>query len=357
MTRKHRVLDACSVSQAHGVEPGQKERLAKALVERANVIEWKHEEFAEASERWLDRLIPFASVIEPVDQHEAVVDLSGHPDPEHILLPMILSVQSAVPGMLRVGTGHTRWISKLTSLESVATFDIDQPSVSLKPLPVRFLLPVSQEAIERLKFLGYTTIGSVQDIPWKVLRNQFGLEAQVISKACRGGFHQPVESKYPPASIRSQLTFEGVADSEEVIIRSLGELAQRLAFQLSAGDLQGTEMKAVLEFDEGAPEVRARTFAKPLYSRSTCHAALTALFKPMPEKGMVSLTVVMPNLRKQAFQQEAFGERGRQQSSSESSIDRLNVLFGEGTIRSASNVKPQWHHYARSIWERSLGHG
>ncbi len=351
------ILDACSACRERGVSGGQQEKIARALVEGVVVEPWKESLYVEASRAWLDRLTPFSNVIEPVGQHTAYIDLSSHPDPHSILLVMAVALGN-LPSRVYIGVGTSKWLARLAVMHPISTMEIDRPDEYLKPLPIALLYPVSMESRKRLKFLGYSTIGDVQEVPLDVLRKQFPGEATTIYEACRGGCYAPVLPLYPEASLRSEFRFEGAVDTTDALDRAIEVLAGELAVQLSLADGQGQELELFIETEERGTWMRERSFAKPLYSRLTVHTALKLLLKEPIEDPVLSLRAVMPRVAKQLGTQPGMGlAKDEARKFNEQSVERLGKTFGDRAIVRASTLGLPWHKRFIQEWARSLGHG
>ncbi len=351
------VLDACPACRERGVNGGQQEKIARALVEGVVVEPWKESVYVNASRAWLDRLTPFSDVIEPVGQHAAYIDLSSHPDQHSILLAMAVALGN-LPSRVFIGVGIRKWLAKLAVMHPISTLEIDRPDEYLKPLPIALLYPVSIESRKRLKFLGYSTIGDVQEVPLDVLRKQFLGEATTIYEACRGGSYEAVLPFYPEASIQAEFRFDGAVDTTDALDRAIEVLAGELAIQLSSADGQAQELKLFIDTEERGTWMRERSFAKPLYSRLTVHAALKLLLAEPVGEPVLSLRAVMPRVAKQVGTQPGMGlAKDEVRKFNEHAVERLGKTFGDKAIVRASALRQPWHKRFEREWARSLGNG
>ncbi|HLO98364.1 MAG TPA: hypothetical protein VK171_07205, partial [Fimbriimonas sp.] len=344
ITKDRLVLDACRTSIERGVRRGQSEKLARSLVEGLTLVPWANEDYEEANRAWLDNLVPYTDVIEPVQQHSAFVDLSAHPDPDSVLMSLIISAKQGQSANLRVGVGRRRWLAELATIHQFKGISIDQPDVYLRPLPVSALLPVSVESQKRLAFLGYTTIGAVQQVPLEILKPQFGPEASVIYEAARGGYNQPVLPLYPEEVIRAEMRFEGGVELTEQIEAGLKRIANELAVKLSNCDGQGTELSLILEFEDGRTHTVSRTFAKPIHTYLTALVALALVIKDQITEPVVSIRAIMPRIVKQAGVQGAMPlSKNVERAANELAMNRLAKAFGDGAVVRASTLQKPWH--------------
>ena len=82
MHRDGRALDACPEARAAGILPGMALAEARSVLAGAGrLVAWEEEPYREASRRWLEAVAEYSDAVEPLRQHEALADLTGHPRP------------------------------------------------------------------------------------------------------------------------------------------------------------------------------------------------------------------------------------------------------------------------------------
>ncbi|MEZ0326355.1 MAG: hypothetical protein ACAH95_10655, partial [Fimbriimonas sp.] len=296
VVREKAVLDATPQAIALGVTLGMPFGLAKTLLSKGapegkRIVQWKPEDYEEAQERWLDACLPYTDVIEPIDQHEAFLDFSAHPSPEAVLDSLKL------PENASIGVAKVKWLAKAAlDKDDKNQFAYYAPNLFLDSLPTNMLAPVLPESRARLKFLGYQTAGEIQSISLETLREQFGKEALTIWQAARGRAGKPVQPLYPHAALGARIYFESPVEALETIETAIEEIAVELAKKLEARDLQGSNMRLWIGYEEEPEELLEREFTKPMHSATSLRFAASTLFKT--EKPVTSLRIQLPNLRK-----------------------------------------------------------
>ncbi|MBX7132364.1 MAG: hypothetical protein K1X67_06775 [Fimbriimonadaceae bacterium] len=341
------VLDACPHAQGRGVRIGMSLSEAKATLYEARFVPYKPEDFAEAREKWLLSCAEVSDVVEPLLDHEALIDLSGHPQPVEIadrLLrrlgaasscgvagvmncaprlgqcpsgsrtwqPDFNSMTQSLWGTARGAIARTPWVARLAAdrLFESAPFRlglcsvtyVEDPVSFLSPLPVSCLTPVERAHQERLAFLGYRTIGQVQSAPFSALKAQFGSAGVLIREASLGKVGETVQPLFPPDSVSLRKRFDGEISDSEVLERVLCDLASSLARELTLKDLQGKEVVLSFDFEDGSSMTTERLFVKPLYSVASTTTALLTLFRSLDQEllagGVTQIRVRLPRLKR-----------------------------------------------------------
>lgn len=373
--------------------------LAKTILSKegggAAILPWKAEDYEGRQEEWLGRCVRFSDVIEPVDQHEAFVDLSAHPRPESLLEKLLREL----PEGTRYGVARAKWLARV-ACGAVSDLAYHDPSAFLDELPTSLLEPVSEESRFRLEFLGYRTAGEVALVPLETLKSQFDKEALVIWQAARGRAGEAVRALYPRAVLGERVCFESAVESREAIDAALDELARRVSEKLVDRDLQGSVLRLWVEGESfgglgerecrmgsQAPEpsrvrlrrtsdrnvrptavaltdVQAldntplspveREFAKPMQSFASVRFALSLMCQP--KEPVVSLRVQLPGLKAaNRKQQRLYVARTDSQDTLEHAVGRVKKLYGEEVILRGSELKLPRRVMVLRAWKDATG--
>jgi nucleotidyltransferase/DNA polymerase involved in DNA repair len=352
VVRNRHVLDASDTALGLGVEIGMPIAVAKTLLAKirlgTQIIPWKEEDY---SLDWLDACIPFTDVIEPVDQHEAFLDLTAHPDPFTILQ----SLRAHLPEKTLYGVAHTKWLAKvalqLGDPENLAYF---APNAFLDELPTSLIEPIMPESRNRLEFLGYRTAGYVSDIPLQVLKTQFGKEALAIWQSARGGAGSPIFARYPEASIADRFYFESPVDTREPVAHAIEMLAERLSAKLQAKDLQGSILRLWIGQEDGCEISFEREFSKPMQSAASIRFGCSRLLNI--EKPVTSVRLQLPRLiRANRQQQQLYVARTDSQNAARGAIGQVQKVFGSDAIKLGSDIKLPRRQLVLRAWKDATG--
>lgn len=282
MHRDKRVLDASPSVRAHGVRVGMPLAEAKAVARDARCVAWEEEPYRAAQAAWLDVCAEFSDAIEPERQHAAWVDLSGHPDASEIAVMLAEAVEARLGYAVRIGLAGTKWIAEVAAraahpdLPGLASA-CGGPAAFLAPLGVEWLLPVMPVHRERLRYLGYRTIGGVAGVPYRTLETQFAVEGRRILDAAHGRCFEPVRAVYPPDTLLERFAFEGATEDLMVFDAGLQFLAARISKRLGEQDRCGAELRVWIERESGEVEEVARRFVHPLRTPMSLLAGLRAV--------------------------------------------------------------------------------
>jgi DNA polymerase-4 len=354
VVRDRKVLDACYEAEFLGVSVGMPLGTAKAVLAKQSlgiqVRQWKAEDFKEKQKAWLEVCTQFTDVIEPIDQHEAYLDLSSHSHPFDLWETLRNKIENQTSGIARV-----KWIARAAleknDPERLAYF---APNVFLDELPTSLLEPVALESRRRLEFLGYRTVGDVATIPLETLRSLFGQEALTIWQASRGKSSEAVRALYPEASLADRFYFESPVHQREQIEAALQVLARRLSKRLTDKDLQGSILRLWLGIEDEPEVLVEREFAKPMQSTTSLRFALCTLCEP--KKPLTSLRVLMPQLtRAHRKQQNLYVARTDSVPVFRGAVKQVQKVFGSEAIKLGSEMKLSRRQLVLRAWKDATG--
>lgn len=353
-----KVLDADERSFAKGVTPGMPERQARALLEKGVFKRWEEAQFADAQMEWLDRCLPYSSVIEPAEQHKGFIDLSGHPHPREIALKL----QSALKWPAKMGAAQSKWIAHIASEQAPAghLFDsaVDDARGFLGPLSVDALATVAPEHRERLVFLGCRNIHQVAELPLNVLKGQFGQEAHFIKQAALGRVIQLVDAAYPPKSLAFSMRFEGGAELTQTLDEGLHALANEAAEALISKELQGTEVRMYVEFESGERTGATRKFGKPVRCRTSALSAFRLMIPTAIEEPIAAVRFLLPNLKRVPRVQQELGGKmsaSQKQRSAEAALRSVRTVYGDKAVVAGSQIELPRRVKVLNEWKDATG--
>jgi len=275
VVRDKRVLDANPAAIQRGIQVGMEHRQAANLVQGCLFRLWDREAFVERQTEWLDICAEFTGIVEPIDQHIAALDLSGHPRRIETTEKLVRRLGKHMHLHVAHGAAGSKWVAELASGYLENGLAVRNPEGFLSQLPVENLLPVAPEHRARLEFLGYRTIGQVAKVPLQTLQDQFGQEGLTIALAAKGGVSEPVRALYPLDSLRECFLFESPVEDWETIRLTRNLLASRLAGRLDGRQSSFVTME--IEREDGEVETLERAFTKAIYNPLTTAAALNVL--------------------------------------------------------------------------------
>lgn len=329
------VLDACPVALGAGIRVGMGAGQARAILHELTCFEFSSSLYEEASACWLNRLCAVSDSVEVVEPHQAFVDLTGHPDP----FLTALEVCSSLPFEYRGAVSACRWVAQALA-PALGLLNHPQPFAALSKCGLDKLAPLELSVCERLAFLGYRTIGEIQQLSLATLKSQFGLYGLTIRQATMGMLHEPVVGNYPPCSVSRRLDFDGLCSDSSMVSVGLEKLARELACALSEGDLEAKGLELFVEGESGERSLR-RQFGRALNSSLRLRMALLRLWADMAvAEGVVRLRAVAHEVGAATRRQVCLS--GLVSDSSElpsEAVDRLSRKYGSSVVVAGSSVK------------------
>jgi hypothetical protein len=354
VTRDRKILEPNSAAIAAGVEAGMSIREAKSILGKnpsgipSAFVDWKAEDYFDRRCKWLDACIEFTDVIEPVDQHQAYLDLSSHPSPEEL----VRSIQEATGAS--IGAGRNKWMAycsyETKDSELLAYF---VPEAFLDELPIQLMRLLEEKTRERLMFLGYRTASQLRAIPYETLRSQFGVEAELIRVCALGRGGTAVQAHYPDGSTAERCLFESPVDNLESIYRSLDLLAENIGNRLTALDLVTTHLRLNVILEESI-ETFERTFSKSLQSSQNIRFAARLLAEF--QQPIMGLRLEALELHKSERRQNSlYIARSDSESVIDRSIGKLQKLYGEAALTRGSQIALTRRQLLMRTWKDATG--
>jgi DNA polymerase IV len=333
-----RVLDANEHAMGAGVRVGASLSEAKTIAAGGAFVAWEEETFRTAQEEWLDVCTTYSDRIEPHEQHACYLDLS-HPQPKLIAADLCESLHRNQGLTISAGLAQVKWIAQAAASFGQGLHVVENTPEFLSKLPVRLLLPATEEERVRLKFLGYRRAGDLLSVHLDVLQKQFGARALAIHSAVRGGVREEVQAVYPKASIADRMCFESPVEELECLDRAIKTLSFRLGKRLEASDQQGSEISLTIEGD-GCIRQFARKFTKPMQAPRSLYASLKLILKEAlrdSDEGVVSFRVRMPNLTPSLRTQGSLLQT-KKGVSEKDAFHAVRTALGDSAVRRASEI-------------------
>lgn len=352
------VLDSNTYAAKRGVVPGMALTQARTILREDGVFRTLLPDEGEKEQiRWLDLCADFTGVIEPEDRHTAYLDLSAHPKPFDVaeqLLERLIEV-SGCP--VRFGVGGSKWLARLSAdIDGERLTPLDAETMA--DVSVLKLAPVAPEQLERLRFLGYHSIGLVAGLPVDTLRGQFGDDGLRILLAARGAWQDSVQALYPPDTLNERLIFDGACEDALMLDQALYAIGTRVGNRLLKKEQQATEVHMTLELEDAGKRVLKRRFNKALHCPRSAMAALRLLLGAGVESPVLSVAVHLPELeRARSAQQNLMGTLSKAETTyrAEGALRQIRSVFGENSIQIAGQIPLPRRVRVLQEWKNATG--
>jgi nucleotidyltransferase/DNA polymerase involved in DNA repair len=211
----------------------------------------------------------------------------------------------------------------------------------LNPLPVR-LLPLPEETLQRLRFLGLRTLGQYAALPPAAVWQQFGRAGRLAHRCAQGQDDRPVVPRWQAPSLAASCEFDWPLVEQGRLLAALDRLVSPLLAELR-DNLQGCgQARLALRFDDEGLQERTRTFLFPTANQAQVMRALGQLADGVRWPGSVTaLKVTLEQIQDAVAEQLTFfpGDDKREQKLRE--VQRYLVSrFGENRLRRAVLAQP-----------------
>jgi len=328
------VLDSNAKARLLGIVPGIAASEAKyaSRGEQVRFVDYKDEDYNEFASVWLDVCAEYTSAIEPVEPHCAYLDLQGLPSPHELAEPLAADIYSAIRLCPQVGVAGSKLLARVAG----KALQPCQEARFLAALPIESLWPVASEHRQRLRFLGYRTVGEVAALPLSLLKKQFGEQGLQISRLAKGMDESAVRPLYPPEVIAAKFYFPQPAKNDAEIETALQCLANELAFKLTSRGVQTRNIEITTIFEK-CERIGVRTFNRPMRNSGALLTGIRLTLRQITlREDVVALFVRC--IHEPASDTQYAMEADKASADVAPAIDRLKETFGAGSVYAASEV-------------------
>lgn len=357
--KARKVLDADPQAQKAGIHPGMTAQEARYAA-RGSLIppifqEFKEELFLPCSRRWLDVAKQFAASVEPVESHQAFLDLGQLAGARNLVFQLSADLYSAIKLCPRIGIAETMLTARIAA-DNNEIINPGEDERFLAPLPIERLWPADPVVIKRLRYLGYKTIGEAARLPRDVLRRQFGDEGDRMAEWCRGKDHRTIRSLYPQDELYARFSFPQPARLDGEIEPALHKLSQTLALQLAQRDRQAAEIELEILFDDDLRRAARREFLHPMQSAGSLLTGLRLTLRKISiDREVHSINARLLQIKKPDQKQSDLNNSHKEQQLAEMVKKRLQENLGETVIKKASEIETPRRELLLRAWKQATG--
>jgi protein ImuB len=345
-----RVFATSAKAAACGIVIGQTSRVAEVRCPEAQLLEADVDHCRMEFEALLQTLERTSPCVEPHGWGAAYVNLGDlvrdHADAAALCKEVGQAVRREIGEMLQPALGWNR-----TKFTAQAANRHTQPGhlrvvasaherTFLQPLSVT-LLPLSEDALQRLGFLGLRTLGQYAALPPGAVWQQFGRAGRLAQYCARGEDRRPVI----PRSQERQLSAQRHLDDPLADRAQLVALLKRLVAPLLAelrGNLQACgQIRLTVHFDHG-PQEGERTLIFPTAEdRRTMLILEQLLIKMNWQRGATALEVTLARIQDAPVEQLSLIPDETERERKLREVQRyLAARFGANRLRRAVLSQP-----------------
>lgn len=362
------VLDSSAEARQAGIRPGMTVAEARYAARGLSIppvyVEYDRRAFEECARPYLDVCAEYASAVEAVDAHCAFLDLGVLAGARDVAFPLAADLYRAAKICPRIGIARSKLVARIAA--RIARGDAEvvpegDDGAYIAPLPIEKLWMCSEEILQRLRHLGYRTIGEVAVLDVRLLQKQFGDDGFRVWQLARGIDGSPVVSNYPPEVISARFYFPQSAKTDSALEAAISDLARRLSERLLESCKQATDVEMIIALDEGATRVVRRAFTRPMRSFGSL---LTGLRLTLRQTHLDSeICSIQANLYgigpidTQQISMQRTLEHDENVRLAENTLQKLQRVFGDEAISRADRIAVERRDLYLRAWKEATGWG
>jgi DNA polymerase-4 len=210
-------------------------------------------------------------------------------------------------------------------------------------LPISRLWGVGPKTEQRLREMGFKTIGDIAGVPRESLVRSLGSLGEHLFQLSHGKDDRPVVPDWEPKSVGSETTFEEDTDNKEVLTRTILELADHVAERLRKDGYRARKVTLKLRYSDFETHTKQQAQKKTLVTGEEIAAVARALFATFPLKKKIRLIGVSAgDLHRDDDGPEQLdlfgGKTPRANEKLSQTVDELKQKFGADAVRRGSQL-------------------
>jgi DNA polymerase-4 len=269
------VLAASYEAKAFGVSGGMSGRKARELCPQLKFVRGTFGEYKRFGDAAIDVLRDFTPLIERISIDEAFADVSGSVQlfgsPAAMARQVRKRVRDELGLPISVGVARTKHLAKIASQvakpDGLIVVNPDTELAFLHDLPVSLMWGVGPVTKRRLEESGVFTIGELAEMPGRSLESLLGraVGGRVGALAWNRD-PRDVETHRRSGSMGAQSALGKQGISDELIVKTLRHLADRVATRLRKKRYAGKTITVRVRFEDMRAVTRSVTLSAPISS-------------------------------------------------------------------------------------------
>jgi nucleotidyltransferase/DNA polymerase involved in DNA repair len=362
-----RVFAVSEEASACGIVAGLTARMAQVRCPQARLMEADVASCRAEFETLLQVLEVASPRVEPHGWGAAYVDLGDlaprHKDAAAVCGELGRAVRHELGQVLQptLGWDSTKFTAQVAARRSqpgrLLAVPTERERSFLGPLPVT-LLPLDEEAVQRLGFLGLRTLGQYAALPPGAVLQQFGPEGKLAQRCARGEDDRPVVPRTQERRLATQRDFEDPLDGRDLLLAVLRRLVAPLLLRLRSNLQACGQLRLTVHCVRDDVQEREHAFLFPTADETRVMLTLGQLLDGMHWRtGAMALQVVLEKIQDGAAEQLALFPAETEKERKLREVQRyLTARFGANRLRRALLAQPgaplpEW----RVSWQASEG--
>ena len=242
-------------------------REAVRLCPRAIVVPVRHHVYSEYSQRVMNLLREYTSLLEQVSIDEAYLEIESGRDAERVAADIQQRIKSELGLDCTLGVASNKLVSKIAcntvKPRGLVLVRPGEEERFLAPLPVEKLPGAGKITRAKLARWKVRTIGDLAQVPLEELRAQFGKNGAYLHAGAQGRDDSPVVTEWKPQSVSQENTFDHDTRDATQIEKDLVAMSEGVADELEREGYAARTIVLKLRYEDFATITRQRTLRAP----------------------------------------------------------------------------------------------
>jgi len=348
------VVSSCSyAARMYGVHSAMPMAQAVRICPELLMVHGQHSEYAAMSRQVRAVFDDLTPLVEPISIDEAFLDVSDLPEPaEKIARSLQARIDRELHLPSSLGVATNKLVAKIannigkarhrkpTPPRAILVVPPGQEQAFLDPLPIKELWGVGPKTEEKLKRMGFQTIGDIARAEEKVLTTQFGKHGRDLWRRAQGRDTRAVEYAHASAkSISQETTFpKDIADGD-YLRQTLASLAENVAYRLRQQGLCASTVRIKVRWSDFSTPTRQLTLSQPTDADGVITQAACTLFEALWDGRPVRLLGVgTSNLTPCMHQMSLWETPSEKERRLLAAMDELRERYGEKVVRKGRSL-------------------
>jgi DNA polymerase-4 len=345
------VLTASYEARPSGVGSAMPMQRARRLCPAALVVPPRFERYQQVSEQVMDALESFSPLVEPLSLDEAFLDMTGSTklfgDAAAIGNRIKAAVRESTGGLsASVGVSATRYVAKVASgfrkPDGLTIVPPNEMRAWLAPLAVSNLWGAGPKTTERLRSLGFETIGQIASADAATLEHSLGALGRRFFALANGVDAREVVGSRRARSVGSERTLNVDVTARDEIAAHLRLSADAVAQRLRRSKRLARGVRVKLKTADFHIVTRQGVLGEPTDVAAVLFARATALLEEISAPGpfrLVGLAAYdIDAVDGHGAQLDLVPAAGRRERRLETAVDALVDRFGSGVVKRAGDL-------------------
>ncbi len=346
--RRGVVAAASYEARAYGIHSAMPSSQARRRCPQIVFVRPNHEKYQEVSAQVMALLREYTPLIEPLSVDEAFLDVTSSVglfgSARCIGEQIRQRIREGLQLTASVGIAPNKFLAKLASEEAkpdgLLEVKPEEVLTFLAALPVERVWGVGETRAARLRRLGFTTIGQLQQCAAAELAAQFGKQGGELYKLARGIDESPVQPGRERKSVSHEQTFAEDTNDMVFLEAVLLQLSEQVGRRLRAQELKGRTITLKLRYANFRTVTRRKTLPQPTDSDKQIYESARALLAAVGLGGRkVRLLGVGVSNFDVGEQLRLLPEDNAEASAVERAVDEVRERFGPGSVQRARLVE------------------